>query len=51
MIQGGVPLAERNRLGRWAPGSTTADTVYDRPTSAGKDDSLSKVPVGGFTDE
>ncbi|MEW1677979.1 hypothetical protein AB0O47_32800 [Streptomyces noursei] len=49
MVQAHVPLAERNRRGRWAPGSTTADTVYDRPEDAGQSDPLSKVPVGGHT--
>ncbi|QKW47138.1 site-specific integrase [Streptomyces microflavus] len=27
----GVSLTERNMFGRWSPGSTTADTVCDRP--------------------
>ncbi|MEU0857520.1 tyrosine-type recombinase/integrase [Streptomyces griseofuscus] len=47
MIEAQVPLAERNRRGRWASGSTTADTVYDRPETAGKSDPMAKVPVGG----
>ncbi|MEU1221356.1 hypothetical protein [Streptomyces microflavus] len=47
LVQANVPLAERNRRGRWAPGSTTADTVYDRPHDAGQTDPLSEVPVGG----
>ncbi|WP_030372451.1 tyrosine-type recombinase/integrase [Streptomyces rimosus] len=48
MIQAGVPLAERNRRGRWSPEATTADTVYDRPHNAGRSDPLAKVPVGGY---
>ncbi|TQE34048.1 hypothetical protein Sipo8835_16145 [Streptomyces ipomoeae] len=43
----GVSLVERNRRGRWAPESRTADTVYDRPEADFQDDPLSKVPVGG----
>ncbi|MFF3257808.1 hypothetical protein ACFYWO_01375 [Streptomyces sp. NPDC002932] len=37
----------RNRAGRWADGSHTADTVYDRRHGAGKDDPLDKVPQYG----
>ncbi|MEU7228890.1 hypothetical protein [Streptomyces chrestomyceticus] len=48
MIQAGVPLAERNRRGRWSPEATTADTVYDRPHNEGKSDPMAKVPVGGY---
>ncbi|WP_281156707.1 hypothetical protein [Streptomyces sp. HYC2] len=48
MIAAGVPLAERNRRGRWSPESKTADTVYDRPHHRTQDDPLSKVPLGGF---
>lgn len=51
LVQANVPLAERNRRGRWAPGSTTADTVYDRPHSAGQTDPLGAVPVGGHPEE
>ncbi|MFD8978895.1 hypothetical protein [Streptomyces sp. NPDC059564] len=47
MIEAGVPLADRNRRGRWADGSTTADTVYDRRHQAGKGDPLRKVPLYG----
>ncbi len=47
MIAAGVPLEERNRRGRWAPGSRTADVVYDRPEIVPEDDPLSKVPIGG----
>ncbi|MEV0982125.1 tyrosine-type recombinase/integrase [Streptomyces sp. NPDC049915] len=43
----GVPLAARNRRGRWAPDSRTADTVYDRPEIDPLEDPLAKVPVGG----
>ena len=50
MIVAGVPLRERNRRGRWAEGSTTADTVYDRTLIKPEDDPLSKVPLGGHTD-
>ncbi|MFI7240425.1 hypothetical protein [Streptomyces cyaneofuscatus] len=45
----GVPLAERNLADRWSPGSTTADTVYDRPHGVGKGDPLDKVPQYGGT--
>ncbi|MFD7258423.1 hypothetical protein [Streptomyces sp. NPDC059874] len=45
MAAAGVPLAERNRAGRWAPGSHTADTVYDRPHGLAASDPLAKVPV------
>ncbi|MFJ2110915.1 MULTISPECIES: hypothetical protein [unclassified Streptomyces] len=51
MVQANVPSAERKRRGRWASGSTTADTVYNRPTNAGKADPMSKVPVGGHPEE
>ncbi|MFD4933385.1 hypothetical protein [Streptomyces virginiae] len=47
MIQAGVPLAERNKAGRWAEGSHTADTVYDRPHGAGAHDPLAQVPLYG----
>jgi integrase len=47
MIAANVPLSERNRRGRWAPDSKTADTVYDRPEIVATDDPLSKVPLGG----
>ncbi|MGA5521017.1 hypothetical protein ACPCK2_32960 [Streptomyces pseudogriseolus] len=50
MIAAGVPLRERNRRGRWAEGSTTADTVYDRTLIKPEDDPLSKVPLGGHRD-
>ncbi|MCC9690174.1 hypothetical protein ACFY83_34540 [Streptomyces althioticus] len=50
MIAAGVPLRGRNRRGRWAEGSTTADTVYDRTLIKPEDDPLSKVPLGGHTD-
>ncbi|MEU2502376.1 MULTISPECIES: tyrosine-type recombinase/integrase [Streptomyces] len=48
MIAAGVPLRERNRRGRWAEGSTTADTVYDRTHISPEADPLSQVPLGGF---
>lgn len=48
MIAARVPLQECNRLGRWSPGSNTADTVYDRPVVDPRNDPLSKVPLGGF---
>ncbi|MFF2721969.1 hypothetical protein [Streptomyces sp. NPDC058011] len=44
-----VPLAERNLAGRWAPGSTTADTLYDRPHGVGEGDPLDKVTQFGGT--
>jgi integrase len=47
MIAAGVPLRERNRRGRWATDSHTADTVYDRPHTHLQEDPLSKVPLGG----
>ncbi|MFD9575362.1 hypothetical protein ACFWBI_36785 [Streptomyces sp. NPDC059982] len=47
MIEAGVPLAERNVAGRWAPGSHTADTVYDRPHGQGISDPLARVPLHG----
>ncbi|MET9528225.1 hypothetical protein [Streptomyces coeruleorubidus] len=47
LIAANVPLAERNRRGRWAPESRTADTVYNRPETIDRDDPLSRVPVGG----
>ncbi|MEV5049429.1 tyrosine-type recombinase/integrase [Streptomyces griseoincarnatus] len=50
MIAAGVPLRERNRRGRWAEGSTTADTVYDRTLIKPEDDPLTKVPLGGHTE-
>ncbi|MFJ7063377.1 hypothetical protein ACIQVA_37960 [Streptomyces microflavus] len=46
----GVSLAERNLAGRWSPGSTTADTVHDRPHGVGEGDPLDdKVPQYGGT--
>ncbi|MFJ3439164.1 hypothetical protein ACIPMU_37275 [Streptomyces cyaneofuscatus] len=45
----GVSLAERNLVGRWSPGSTTADTVYDRPHGVGEGDPLDNVPQYGGT--
>ncbi|MEW2133017.1 hypothetical protein [Streptomyces sp. NPDC005435] len=48
-VGAGVPLSERNRRGRRAPGSTTADTAYDRPHRAGKEDPMAEVPIGGHT--
>ncbi|MFE3608348.1 site-specific integrase [Streptomyces goshikiensis] len=42
MIAAGVSLAERNRAGRWAPGTHTADTVYDRRHDAGAHDPLAR---------
>ncbi|MER7937907.1 MULTISPECIES: hypothetical protein [unclassified Streptomyces] len=50
MIAAGVSLKDRNKRGRWAEGSKTADTVYDRPTEVAEDDPMDRVPVGGFTD-
>uniref|UniRef100_UPI003F49B246 hypothetical protein n=1 Tax=Streptomyces sp. CA-141956 TaxID=3240051 RepID=UPI003F49B246 len=47
MVKHGVPLAARNKAGRWADGSRTAELVYDRPHGLGTDDPLSKVPVHG----
>ncbi|WP_351234390.1 hypothetical protein [Streptomyces sp. NPDC002133] len=51
MIAAEVPLRERNRRGRWAGDSHTADTVYDRPHDAGQHDPLSKVPLFGGQEE
>ncbi|MGA5605135.1 hypothetical protein [Streptomyces albogriseolus] len=48
MIGAKVPLRERNRRGRWAEGSNTADTVYDRTHISPEADPLSQVPLGGF---
>ncbi|MBW3363064.1 hypothetical protein [Streptomyces sp. 09ZI22] len=45
----GVSLTERNMFGRWSPGSTTADTVYDRPHGIGEGDPLDKIPQFGGT--
>ncbi|MET8292094.1 hypothetical protein ABZV80_44360 [Streptomyces sp. NPDC005132] len=42
-----VPLAERNKAGRWADGSRTADTVYTRPHGASTRDPLDAVPRHG----
>jgi integrase len=47
MAEKGVPLAERNLAGRWADGSHTADTVYDRRHGVGTSDPLDKVPQYG----
>ncbi|MFD3815144.1 hypothetical protein ACFWRZ_08760 [Streptomyces rubiginosohelvolus] len=47
MAERGVPLSERNVAGRWAPGSHTADTVYDRRHGVGTRDPLDKVPQYG----
>lgn len=47
MRAAGVPLVERNRRGRWANESHTADTVYDRPHISDQDDPLSNVPLFG----
>ncbi|MFI6209132.1 hypothetical protein ACIBAI_22455 [Streptomyces sp. NPDC051041] len=47
MAEKGVPLAERNKAGRWADGSHTADTVYDRRHGVGTRDPLSAVPLYG----
>lgn len=44
-----VSLTERNMFGRWSPGSTTADTVYDRPHGIGEGDPLDKIPQFGGT--
>ncbi len=38
---------ERNLAGRWADGSHTADTVYDRRHVVGTRDPLDAVPVLG----
>ncbi|MFI9723823.1 hypothetical protein ACIHFE_29895 [Streptomyces sp. NPDC052396] len=51
MAEAGVPLAERNFAGRWADGSHTADTVYDRRHGAGRRDPLKQVPLYGKTDD
>lgn len=50
MRAGGVPLTIRNRRGRWAEGSHTADTVYDRPHTDDQHDPLSSVPLYGRKD-
>ncbi|UQI49646.1 hypothetical protein M1P56_35230 (plasmid) [Streptomyces sp. HU2014] len=47
LAERGVPLAERNTAFRWAPGSHTADTVYDRRHGAGTRDPLGQVPLYG----
>ncbi|MEX2985644.1 hypothetical protein [Streptomyces sp. C36] len=47
LAEAGVPLAERNIAGRWADGSHTADTVYDRRHGVGKRDPLQQVPLYG----
>ncbi|RSS94248.1 hypothetical protein EF903_06840 [Streptomyces sp. WAC05292] len=47
LIEAGVSLAERNKAGRWADGSHTADTVYDRRHGVGTRDPLKKVPLYG----
>ncbi|WP_406054006.1 hypothetical protein OG462_42560 [Streptomyces sp. NBC_01077] len=47
MIAAKVPLAERNRRGRWAPESRTADTVYHRPEIVEATDPMDSVPIGG----
>ncbi|MBV1940863.1 tyrosine-type recombinase/integrase [Streptomyces sp. BV286] len=47
MAEKGVPLAERNKAGRWADGSHTADTVYDRRHGVGTRDPLNSVPLYG----
>ncbi|GHG50340.1 hypothetical protein [Streptomyces griseocarneus] len=47
LAERGVPLAERNIAGRWAPGSHTADTVYDRRHGVGTRDPLEQVPLYG----
>lgn len=47
LIAAGVPLAERNKIGRWAEGSHTADAVYDRRHGAGARDPLAMVPLYG----
>ncbi|MEU5181121.1 tyrosine-type recombinase/integrase [Streptomyces longwoodensis] len=47
MIEAGVPLKDRNEAGRWAEGSHTADTVYDRRHGAGTRDPLAAVPLYG----
>ncbi|MFJ5143024.1 hypothetical protein [Streptomyces sp. NPDC088707] len=47
MVKHGVSLAARNKAGRWADGSRTADLVYDRPHGLGTDDPLRRVPLHG----
>ncbi|MGW7090067.1 tyrosine-type recombinase/integrase [Streptomyces sp. NPDC054871] len=47
MAEKGVTLAERNKAGRWADGSHTADTVYDRRHGVGTRDPLDQVPQYG----
>ncbi|MEU9925126.1 hypothetical protein AB0H51_28225 [Streptomyces griseoluteus] len=47
MIAAGVSLKDRNTVGRWADGSKTADTVYDRPNDTGESDPLARVPLYG----
>ncbi|MFF4442419.1 hypothetical protein [Streptomyces sp. NPDC001621] len=47
LIAAGVTLKERNEVGRWAEGSKTADTVYDRTHGVGTRDPLARVPLYG----
>ncbi|WP_328965643.1 hypothetical protein [Streptomyces virginiae] len=47
LIAASVPLTERNKAGRWAEGSHTGDTVYDRRHGAGAHDPVAQVPLYG----
>lgn len=47
MAEKDVPSAERHVAGRWADGSRTADTEYDRRHGVGTRDPLSAVPEFG----
>lgn len=47
MAERGVPLSERNKAGRCADGSHTADTVHGRRHGVGTRDPLNAVPLYG----
>ncbi|MEU4038723.1 hypothetical protein [Streptomyces collinus] len=50
MAEALVPLSERNTAGDWAPDSTLADDVYNRPDGSigiSKNDPLDAVPLWG----
>ncbi|ELP66116.1 hypothetical protein ACOT81_38975 [Streptomyces sp. WI04-05B] len=47
MAEWGVSLSKRSKAGRWADGSHTADTVYDRRHGVGTRDPLAAVPLYG----
>ncbi|MFB6839764.1 hypothetical protein [Streptomyces sp. NPDC056361] len=42
-----APLAERDRRGRWAPGSRTADEAYFQPEIVEETNPMDAVPIGG----